>query len=114
MNQGETNGPVRIVKSGEWLFEGELELPVDIVVLNYDWYYENEKGDGVLRKGAAPVPPGPDGLLYHVRFQEAGEVDELWIDGGCYSTLEEALDGAQWKAPSTIKWLGDIFIQPGH
>ena len=34
--------PVRIVKSGEWLFEGDLDLPVDIVVLDYDWYYEND------------------------------------------------------------------------
>ncbi|MEM1141949.1 MAG: hypothetical protein AAF671_00525 [Pseudomonadota bacterium] len=106
--------PVRIVKSGEWLFDGDLDLPVDIVVLTYDWYYENDKKAGVLRDGAEPTPLGPEGTLFHVRFQEAGEIDDLWIDGGCYPTLQEAVEGAQWKAPSKIKWLNYIFIQPGH
>ena len=106
--------PVQIVKSGEWLLDGDLDFPVDIVVLTYDWYYENDKKAGVLRDGAEPTPLGPEGTLFHVRFQEAGEIDDLWIDGGCYPTLEEAIAGAQWKAPSTIKWLDYIFIQPGH
>ncbi|MEM1404869.1 MAG: hypothetical protein AAGG55_16145 [Pseudomonadota bacterium] len=106
--------PVNIVKSGGWVLDGGLEMLVDIVALHYDWYYVSDKEAGMLRPDTAPKPLGPDGLLYHVRFQEAGELDDLWIDGGCYQTLDEAVDGAQWKASTPITWLSSIFILPGH
>jgi hypothetical protein len=99
--------PMNIVKTGTWLYDGSAEMPVDIVGLEYDWYYEIDKVDDLLEEDDQPIPLGEEGLLYHVRFQRAGDTESLWIDGGCYQRLEDAMKAAQERTPSPIKWKDD-------
>ena len=60
--------------------------------------------DGLLEEGEEPEPLGPEGLLYHVRFQRAGEEELEWVDGGCYQTIEDAIKAAEARITGKISW----------
>ena len=93
------------MRSGRWLYDGAAEQPVDIVGLDYDFWYEDGRADDRLEPGERPRPLGPDGLLYYVRFRRAGESDTpTWVDSAGYSTIEQAMSAAQEKSPSEITW----------
>src|SRR5690606_25019322 len=66
---GAMSSKAAIVKTGTWLYGGSVETPVDIISLDCDWDYELNKADGRLEEGEEPIPLGPDGCLYYVRFQ---------------------------------------------
>ena len=93
-----------IVQKGTWIYSESVEMPVDIVGLEYDWYYELDRTDGLLDEGEEPEPLGPEGLLYHVRFQKAGEEELGWVDGGCYQTIDDAIKAAESKITGIIHW----------
>jgi hypothetical protein len=96
---------VRIVRSGFWLYDDAVEQPVDVVALAYDFWYEIGKADDTLDEGEEPAPLGPDGCLYYVRFQRAGERTEpTWVDSGGHRTLPLAVAEAEANAPSAIRW----------
>ena len=94
-----------IVKTGTWLYGGSVETPVDIISLDCDWDYELNKADGRLEEGEEPIPLGPDGCLYYVRFQNAGTPPTpTWPDSAGYATIEEAQRRAESKVTSGIRW----------
>lgn len=96
---------VEIVRSGTWLYDGTAPRPVDIVALEFDFWYEIGRSDGHLEHGETPQPLGPDGCLYYVRFQHAGDsTTPTWVDGSGYASLAEAVEAAEASAPGPIRW----------
>ena len=53
--------PLKIVRTGTWLYDGTVEKPVDIIALEYDWWYSLASKDGQLDDDVEPNPLGPDG-----------------------------------------------------
>lgn len=94
-----------IVKAGTWLYEGRVEVPVDIIALDYDWWYSLAEADGQLKPGEQPMALGSDGFLYYVRFQKAQQREEpTWPDSPGYVTVAEAMKYAESKVVGGIKW----------
>ena len=96
---------MRIVKRGRWRHEGSVEMPVDIVAFEFDWWHEHARQDGTLEPGTEPVPLGDNGLLYYVRFRRAGERSEpTWVDSSGHETAAAAMADAQEQSPTPIRW----------
>jgi hypothetical protein len=96
---------VKIKRRGTWLYDGTAPMPVDIVGLPYDFWYELGKLDDQLEPDEAPSPLGARGLLYYARFRDAGrKVRRTWPDTIGYATVEAAMRAAEDKAPSPIVW----------
>lgn len=94
-----------IVKTGTWLYGGRVETPVDIIALDYDWWYSLAEADGQLEPGERPMTPGPDGCIYYVRFREALKHSEpVWPDSHGHATVSEAMKYAESKVVGGIKW----------
>lgn len=98
---------MRIVRSGRWLYDGLVDKPVDIVALDFDFWFEIGRADDALEPGETPVPLGPDGCLYYVRFVRAGQTTTpTWVDGVGHLTIEEGMAAAQLNVPTAIRWTG--------
>ena len=96
---------LKIVQIGVWTYDGTAERSVDIVALDYDWWYELAKADDQLEGGERPKAPDSDGSLYYVRFQRAGEPDKpTCVDSDGHNTSVEPMNAAQKKAASRIIW----------
>jgi hypothetical protein len=96
---------VVIVKRGRWLYDGTVEMPVDIVGLPFDFWFEIGRSDEQLEPGETPQALGADGLLFYVRFRRAGETSTpTWPDSAGYATVDAAMKAAEERAPSTITW----------
>ena len=94
-----------IVRTGTWLYGGTAETPVDVIALNYDWWYCLAELDGQLEPGENAKSLGPDGCLYYVRFRRALEPDEpTWPDSEGYATIIEAMAHAECKVEGGVKW----------
>ena len=103
-SQSHTVG-MRVVRSGTWLYDSSIPRPVDIVALDFDFWFSIGEADGTLELGEAAQPLGPDACLYYVRFQRAGDqATPTWVDSGGYISLTEAESFAQAKSPSPITW----------
>jgi hypothetical protein len=96
---------VLIVRSGDWLYDGAVQMPVDVVALDFDGCFELRRADDGCHAGDEPQPLGPDGFLYFVRFQGAGRTTTpTWVDSGGHPTVEGAMATAQAKLPWPISW----------
>lgn len=96
---------LKIVQAGVWTHDSTVERSVDIVALDYDWWYELAKADDQLEGGERPKVPDSDGFLYYVRFQRAGETDEpSCVDSDGHKTSVEAMNAAQEKVASRLIW----------
>lgn len=93
------------MRSGRWVYDGAVELPVDIVALEYDFWYEVAAADGTLEEGASPSPLGADGSLYYVRFRRAGDSEvPTWVDSQAFNSPAQAMHAAETRVPTTITW----------
>ena len=94
-----------VVAGGSWVYAGEVVKAVDIVGLNYDFWYELALADGRLEPGEAARPLGADGLLYYVRFRHAGRpVEATWPDSAGHDTIEAAQRAAESRVTGPISW----------
>ena len=84
------------VAVGYWLYDGGTELPVRIVALPYDHWYELGKADEQLEPGEEPTPLGPEGVLYYASFTA--------VDSSGYPTVPLAKEAAQKRVQSQIHW----------
>jgi hypothetical protein len=97
--------PLRIVRTGTWLYDGLVERPVDIIALDYDWWFSLAKDDDQLEQDEVPLPLGSDGCLYYVRFQRALERSETtWVDSYGNQELSDAVKSAEAKVVGGIRW----------
>lgn len=91
--------------TGSWRYDATVTQPVDIVGLDYDFWYALAKADDQLEPGEEPEAFSPEGLLYYVRFRHAGETSEpTWVDSPAHRSIEAAMQAAESKAPSSISW----------
>ncbi|HEY3569227.1 MAG TPA: hypothetical protein VGP73_14950 [Thermoanaerobaculia bacterium] len=90
------------------MYDGVVEKPVDIVGLDYDYWFEMSKADGDVGPEEHSTPLSVDGVLYYVRFQHAGETSEpTWVDSGGYTTIEKAVREAEGKIAGGVQWTSD-------
>jgi hypothetical protein len=102
------HGYLRIMRTGDWLYDGAVRMPVDVVALDVDRWFELRRADGDRHTREEPQPLGPDGFLYFVRFQGAGQTTTpTSVDSRGHSTVEEAMSTAQAKVPWPISWQPD-------
>jgi hypothetical protein len=96
---------LRIVRTGTWLYDGSVELPVDIIGLPFDFWYEIGRADGDLDADEVSTPLGDDGLLYYYRFRNPGStVEPTWVDSVSFSTVAEAMAAAETKSATPVRW----------
>lgn len=93
MNASEEASTVAV---GSWLYGGIAQLPVRIIALPYDYWYELGKADGQLEPGEEPTPLGPDGVLYYVSFTT--------VDSPGYPTIVQAKESAQNRVQTPVRW----------
>ncbi|WP_157719884.1 hypothetical protein [Microlunatus sagamiharensis] len=94
-----------VVRRGWWLYDGLVELPVDVVGLTYDHDFAVFEEDGTLEPDDKPLEPDADGLIYYVRFRRAGELTAPWsFDWAGTPDLTAAMRIAQDLAPTPIRW----------
>lgn len=93
----------RVVRTGVWLYDGTVERPVYIVELDYDFWYEITKADGMLESGEKPVL-NSEGVQYYVCFWEVPAEPPIWVDSIGHHSIELASERAQSKVPSQISW----------
>ena len=94
---------MEVVASGTWLYDGSVEMPVYVVRLDYDWYYELgvDDDDPFL----ADVPDlNAEGHLYYVRFRAMPSDGTFWPDSDGFKTIDEAKARAAEMVPSDIAW----------
>ena len=97
---------MKIIRSGIWLYDSTVEKPVDVIALDYDWWYAMAAEEGGLEPGEEPGPFDDAGLIYYVRFRYAGQTDQAhWVDSGGFTTIADAVNEAESKVRGTIKWL---------
>ena len=65
---------LRIVRSGTWMYDDCVAMPVDIIGLDYDWWYELGKADDQLEPGEEPESLSATGFLYYARFQRGTDI----------------------------------------
>lgn len=96
---------MKIVRHGTWLYDNAVPFPVDIVSLNYDFWFELDKADGQLEPGEVPQPMNELGVLYYCRFRHAGELTTpTWPDSAGFPDIAQAMLEAQNRSPSVINW----------
>jgi len=96
---------VKIVRSGSWRYDAAVDQSVDVVALDFDFWYEVGRADDALEPAEEPTPLGEGGALYYVRFGNAGRTDEpTWVDSAGYSNVADAVAFAQSRVPSPIRW----------
>lgn len=96
---------MRIVRSGWWRYDNAVDLPVDVVALDFDFWYDLALADDMLDEGEQPTPLGPDSCLYYVRYARAGSLAyPTWVDSAGFASLEEAMAVAPARVPSPIRW----------
>lgn len=94
-----------IVKAGTWLYGRSIKQSVDVVALNYDWWFQMAQSEGLLESDEEPMAMGPDGCLYYVRFQQAASPLELtWVDSQGFPSVQGAIREAEKKAGGLIQW----------
>ena len=99
---------LRIVRTGTWLYDGTAPRPVDIVALDYDWWYELEKADGTLGPAEQPLKPDAQGWIYYVRFRNALERSEpTSVDSPGHGSIAQAIAEAESKLHEPIHWNDD-------
>ena len=93
------------MRSGTWLYDDAVPKPVDVVGLDFDFWYEIGRADDQLEPDEMPQPLNADGVLYYVRFRSAGDESlPTWVDSPGFDTIEAAVAEAQAKAPAPIEW----------
>ena len=94
-----------IVASGSWIYAEAVARPVDIIAVDYDFWHELARADGELEPGESAQPPDANGLLYYVRFRNAGEpVERAWPDSAGHDTIDAAKRTAETRVPGRITW----------
>lgn len=96
---------LEIVKTGTWMYDKTVEKRVDIIALDFDFWYEIAKSDDRLEPSEAPQALDKNGRLYYSRFSSTGETDlPTWVDSVAYKEIARAMTGAEKKVTGGIRW----------
>jgi hypothetical protein len=91
-----------VVAVGTWVYDGAVTMPVRVVRLDRDYWYDVAAADGGLEPGERP-DLNADGHRYYVYFRENPEPHSFPDDGGEH-TLEAAKAAAERRLPSPVTW----------
>ena len=86
----------KVVAEGVWIYGGTAEMPVAVISLEYDFWYEMAKADEQLEPDEEPTPLGPEGVLYYSCFTS--------VNSGGYPTIIQAKGDAQTRVQVPIAW----------
>jgi hypothetical protein len=96
---------INIVQKGYWLYGSVAKTPVDVIAVDFDWWYDMAKEEETLELGEEPLAMGEEGFLYYVRFQKATQTTgPTWVDSSGHQKLEDAMAYAESKLEVEIKW----------
>jgi hypothetical protein len=96
---------LRIVRIGTWLYDGAVPRPVDIVALDYDWWYELGKANGDHSHDEKALEPDAQGWIYYVRFRNAlNRSEPTSVDSPGHNTIAQAMAAAEAKVHDRIRW----------
>jgi hypothetical protein len=96
---------LEIVKIGTYRTGLLSRAHVDIISLDYDWWYSLAEADDQLEPGETPMPLSPDGLLYYARIKRALQPDEpTWPDTFGHTTIAEAMEAISLKLGKKVRW----------
>ncbi|WP_338773942.1 hypothetical protein V7968_20500 [Nocardia vulneris] len=111
-----TNGR-EIVATGLWLYGGDTVMPVFVVRMDYDFWYEMGREEGTLEEDEEPLLDSA-GHAYYVSFKALRDGASFWPDSGPHRSVEEAQNAAESRVPSPVVWqateLSPLPEEPGH
>lgn len=91
------------VKCGHWYYDNTIKKGVSIVAINYDYWYELEKSDG-LNMGDERPNLNDNGEMYMIHWFDAdfNNRESFSVAG---LTLEEAIKRAEVITAQKIEWI---------
>ncbi len=92
-----------IVATGTWLYAHTRPMPVAIVRVDHDHWYETAKANGDLEIGEVPRVDA-EGHAYYVSYSNIREGGTFLPDSRTHYSLGEARADAESRAPSPITW----------
>lgn len=93
---------MKVVVKGTWLYDGAVSMPVEVVSLDYDFWYAIAEANQTLEPDEQPAL-NPDGCLFYLRFRPAQSHD-FWPDSPGFGTVEEAKIAAEERVPGPVTW----------
>ncbi len=90
-----------IVKLGTWLYAGEIVC--DIRILKHGWRYGSGDYEDELQ-----VREDKQGEFYYIQYGSTVERGIFSGHGGCYNSLEEAMNIAYSATHGTVVWSDDF------
>ncbi|GAA2621305.1 hypothetical protein SMC26_17335 [Actinomadura fulvescens] len=94
-----------VVAKGMWTYADSVLMPVFIVGLRHDFWYEVAKEDGRLDLGEEPQLKN-EGFAYYVSFHGIRADGSFWPDSEGHLSIEDAKTAAASKVPTAITWSG--------
>lgn len=102
-----------IVATGSWLYADVVPMPVFVVRLDYDFWYEVAREEGTLEAGQEPDLDSA-GHAYYVTFRDLRDDAPFWPESGPHRSAEEARRSAESRVPSPITWQsGESIVTAG-
>ncbi|MEV0465664.1 hypothetical protein AB0I30_29800 [Nocardia tengchongensis] len=95
-----------IVATGSWLYDDVVLMPVFVVRLDYDFWYEVAQEEDTLEAGEEPFLDSA-GYAYYASFKGLRSDAPFWPDSGPHRSADEARIAAELKVPSPITWQSD-------
>ncbi|MFI1920090.1 hypothetical protein [Nocardia sp. NPDC020380] len=92
-----------IVATGSWLYDDTVPMPVFVVRLDYDFWYEIAREDGTLEADEEPFLDST-GHAYYVSFRAFRDDASFWPDSVAHRSVDEARITAESKVPTPITW----------
>lgn len=93
-----------VVARGTWLYADARPMPVAIVRLGHDYWYEIAKADGDVEAGDVPTV-NAEGHAYYVSYSNIRDGGTFLPDSRTHLSLGDAKADAESRAPSPITWL---------
>lgn len=94
--------PLTVVARGTWLYANTRSMPVAIVRLDHDYWYEIAKADAD-DIGQLPIV-NDDGHAFYVSYSDVRDGGTFRPDSRTHRTLGDAKADAEERAPSPITW----------
>ncbi|WP_433576244.1 hypothetical protein [Nocardia brasiliensis] len=102
-----------IVATGSWLYDRDIAMPVFVVRLDYDFWYEVAQEEGTLEAGEEPLLDSA-GHAYYVSFKALRDRASFYPDCGPHPSVDDARNAAESRVPSPITWqAGELLPPPG-
>ena len=99
----------RLILKGRWLYDSITHMTVQIFAINYDYYFEMDKVDGVLEKGQEPEL-NEQGELYMIAWHDVKYFSFAVTTEFGGLTLDKAKTAAENTIKQKIEWFDPITL----